>query len=136
MSLVESEMQRPKESLLDVVFRHRFGISFLVCFVCATILAAHGYYLNTYMEQPTPAEEIRDFGDRVISSDKAAKRLMRHLIANPAPNRRQWEAIEVDVLSTVAPDASAETCKDSLWSCLVNHAEKVQDEWIHEYDLK
>ncbi|CAH0356096.1 hypothetical protein [Aquabacterium sp. CECT 9606] len=126
--------QQPKESLLDFAFRHRFGMSFIVCFICAVVLAAHGYYLNTYLEQPAPADEVRKFGDRVIESNQAAKRLMQHLVANPQPSRRQWEIIEADVLSI-----KGEHIKDddgSLWAKFVKQAEKAQYEWTHEYDTK
>lgn len=126
--------QQPKESLLDFAFRHRFGMSFIVCFICVVVLAAHGYYLNTYLEQPAPADEIRKFGDRVIESNTAAKRLMKHLVANPQPSRRQWDIIEADVLSI-----KGEHIKENdgpLWAKFIKQAEKAQYEWAHEYDAK
>ena len=136
MSGANVQLSKSNESLFDRVYRNRFGISLLVWFGVAIVLAAHWYYLNTYMEQSVSSEDITNLGDKVVYSDKAAKRLMQHLIANPAPNRRQWEAIEADVLRTEVPNAGEETCKGSLWSCLVNQAKKAQSEWIHEYDLK
>lgn len=82
-----------RETRLDRVFRHRFGLAALAWMTALLVLAGQWYYHHVYMEQPVSDHEFQALGDEVIENEAARMALLRATAGNPHPTRRQWEIV-------------------------------------------